>query len=155
MAEPKPHSGRVAIVTGAGSGQGGAGGIGRGVALRLADYGAHVLFADIDDGAEATAVLVRGRGVESQSFVGDLASEDVVKSMMDKAMERWGRIDILVNNAGGIRPFLDHDAQSLTQTHRTQPLDDRMVLPQGTAPYAEGELRSHHRPPSRPPGCRT
>lgn len=108
----------MAIVTGAGSGQGGAGGIGRGIALRLAEDGAHVLVADIDDGVEATAVLVRGQGVQSEVFTGDLASEGVVDSLMAEAMRRWGRIDILVNNAGGggIRPFLDHDAKSLTQT---------------------------------------
>jgi 2,3-dihydroxy-2,3-dihydro-p-cumate dehydrogenase len=118
LADPKPHAGRVAIVTGAGAGQGGAGGIGRGVALRLAEDGANVLVSDIDEGAEGTASLLRKLGVEAHSFVGDLSAEDVVKAMMDQALEHWGRIDILVNNAGGggIRPFLEHDAKTLTQT---------------------------------------
>lgn len=118
MAEAKPHAGRVAIVTGAGAGHGGAGGIGRGVALRLAADGAHVLIADIDEGAETTAALVRQCGVESLPFVGDLSSETVAAAMMGKAVAQWGRIDILVNNAGGggICPFLEHDAQTFTQT---------------------------------------
>jgi 2,3-dihydroxy-2,3-dihydro-p-cumate dehydrogenase len=118
LAEPKPHAGRVAIVTGAGAGQGGAGGIGRGVALRLADDGANVLVADVDAGAEATATLVRQAGTDSLAFMGDLSDEATVAAMVTAAIERWGRIDILVNNAGGggIRPFLEHTADTLRNT---------------------------------------
>jgi 2,3-dihydroxy-2,3-dihydro-p-cumate dehydrogenase len=118
MAEAKPHRGRVAIVTGAGAGQGGLGGIGRGTALRLADDGAHVLVSDVDDGCEATAAMIRERGGDAIGFIGDLSREEVVTAMMDAAIKKWGRIDILVNNAGGgvIRPFLEHNAETLNQT---------------------------------------
>lgn len=115
MAEAKPHQGRVAIVTGAGAGQGGGGGIGRGVALRLAEDGAHVLVADVGDGAQATAAMLCEIGVESEIFVGDLSVEANVAAMVELVISRWGRLDILVNNAGGggIRPFLEHDAETL------------------------------------------
>jgi 2,3-dihydroxy-2,3-dihydro-p-cumate dehydrogenase len=118
MAEAKPHQGRVAIVTGAGAGQGGLGGIGRGVALRLAADGANVLVSDVDEGAHQTAEMVRALGVESEAYVGDLSDEASVQALIDLGIKRWGRIDILVNNAGGgvIKPFLDHDAASLTAT---------------------------------------
>ena len=116
MSEAAPLSGRVAIVTGAAHGPGG---IGRGIALRLAGDGAHVVVADVTDGAEATAAEIRERGLPKPAvFMGDLSVEQEAARLTAHAVAAFGRIDVLVNNAGGgvIRPFLEHDATSLHAT---------------------------------------
>lgn len=109
-------AGRVAIVTGAGQGSGG---LGRVIAARLAAGGASVMLADVDESVTANAAaLAAVTGRTHGSHHGDLADETVVRTLVDRTLERWGRIDILVNNAGGgiIRPFLEHDAASLATT---------------------------------------
>ena len=83
---------RVAIVTGA------ARGLGRAYALRLAAEGAHVVVADITDGAE-TVNEVKKKGGDAIYIKTDVTSEESTKEMAQKAIERFGRIDILVNNA--------------------------------------------------------
>jgi NAD(P)-dependent dehydrogenase (short-subunit alcohol dehydrogenase family) len=94
--------GKVAIVTGAGSGASGIG-IGQAIAAVLAREGASVLLVDKDTG-RADATL---RGIEAQSeqarsaavFVGDVSQERDCEAMVAAATERFGGLDILVNNA--------------------------------------------------------
>ncbi|SDD12839.1 SDR family NAD(P)-dependent oxidoreductase [Rhodococcus tukisamuensis] len=88
-------AGRVAIVTGAGMG------IGRGVAGALAREGADVLVAEIDARAGAdTARWLRDEwGVRARFVSTDVTEQDQVHSMVDAAVEEFGRLDILVNNA--------------------------------------------------------
>jgi uncharacterized UPF0146 family protein len=85
---------RVAIVTGAGHG------IGRAIAVALAQAGAHVAAVDIDPAAAratADAVSAAGRkGVALEIDVGDLAS---IEGMVRRATDSFGHIDVLVNNA--------------------------------------------------------
>ena len=103
----------IAIVTGAGQG---AGGIGRGIAARLVEEGIQVMLADVEPHVErSVALLPAGR---ADAFVGDLAQEAVAQALVERTLNRFGRIDVLVNNAGGgiIRPFLEHDAASLAAT---------------------------------------
>ncbi len=111
----EPFAQRVAIVTGAGQGTGG---IGRAIASRLARGGAKVMVADIAANVAETAEALRTEGAEAASHVGSLAEEATASALIDETIRRWGRIDILVNNAGGgiIRPFLEHDADSLRET---------------------------------------
>lgn len=86
--------GRVAIVTGGGSGIGGA------TARRLADEGGTVFFADIDEAAAiAKAEAAGGACVGVRVDVGDLES---VKQLHATVREKAGRLDILVNAAGTI-----------------------------------------------------
>jgi 2,3-dihydroxy-2,3-dihydro-p-cumate dehydrogenase len=111
-----PYQDQVAIVTGAGKGTGG---LGRAIAMRLAAGGARVMVADVDPKVAETAAEIRdAAGMDAKSFAGSLAGEANVKLMVDQTLAGWGRIDILVNNAGGgiIKPFLEHDSASLTET---------------------------------------
>jgi 3-oxoacyl-[acyl-carrier protein] reductase len=94
--------GRVAIVTGGGRG------IGRAVALRLANEGASVAisYRSNDVSAEETAEEVQATGMKCEVFKGDVASPEDVKALFEGVGEAFGRIDILVNNAGLTRDNL-------------------------------------------------
>jgi 3-oxoacyl-[acyl-carrier protein] reductase len=94
--------GRVAIVTGGGRG------IGRAVALRLANEGANVAisYRSNDVSAEEAAEEVQATGVKCEVFKGDVASPEDVKALFEGVGEAFGRIDILVNNAGLTRDNL-------------------------------------------------
>jgi NAD(P)-dependent dehydrogenase (short-subunit alcohol dehydrogenase family) len=98
--------GKVAVVTGAGSGNG------RAIALGFAREGARVLVADVDEAAaEATAGLAREQGWGDQVAVCpvDVADGASVRAMVEEAEGRFGRIDVLVSNAGitNRQEFLD------------------------------------------------
>ena len=87
------HQGRVATVTG------GAKGIGRAFAERLAAEGAAVAVIDLEAATDTMAAL-SGAGAEAASFEGDVTSEDDVARLSAEIAERFGRCDILVNNVG-------------------------------------------------------
>lgn len=95
----KRLDGRVAIVTGGGSG------FGRATALRLASEGAKVLVADVNEaGGRETLGHVRSslgnEGTAPELYVGDIATREGAHDMAQRAAECFGPIDILVNNAG-------------------------------------------------------
>lgn len=97
-------SDKVAIITGGGKG------IGRAISLELAKEGANIVIADID--AEQMAKVgqdIKNIGRESLVVKTDVSVANEVNSMVDKTMERFGRIDILVNNAGisSMAPVVD------------------------------------------------
>jgi 3-oxoacyl-[acyl-carrier protein] reductase len=87
-------SNKVAIVTGSGRG------IGRAIALKLAEVGATVVVNDIDKAAQAVAEEIQATGKKSLAVIADVSSASEVTRMIETTMATYGRIDILVNNAG-------------------------------------------------------
>ncbi|MGP2490252.1 SDR family NAD(P)-dependent oxidoreductase [Mesorhizobium sp. PUT5] len=91
-------SGRVAIVTGAGSG------LGREHALLLAARGAKVVVNDLSEAAaQGVAEDIRKAGGEAMGVGASVTDFDAVQAMVARTVERWSRVDILVNNAGILR----------------------------------------------------
>ena len=87
--------GRVALITG------GAAGLGKLFGETLADFGADIAIADIDEAtARQTAGLIEGRGRRVLWVKADVSRPDQVQRMVDETVSRLGTIDILVNNAG-------------------------------------------------------
>ncbi len=87
--------GKVALVTGAGSG------IGRAISLTLAGEGVDVVIADVnEDGLMDTAKRIRSLGRKALPVRTDISKQEEVEELCGKALEEFGRVDILVNNAG-------------------------------------------------------
>lgn len=87
--------GKVALITG------GARGLGRVFCEALAEFGADIAIADIDEaGSKQTAELIEKLGRRSLVIKSDVTLADEVQHMIDKVEARLGTIDILVNNAG-------------------------------------------------------
>jgi len=116
MSDPNPilHPdlrGRVALVTGASRG------IGKALALRLAQEGADVVVAakseqstdKLPGSIHETADGIRALGRRALAVPTDVRDEDAIRNMIERAVAELGRIDILVNNAGAIwtRPILE------------------------------------------------
>jgi NAD(P)-dependent dehydrogenase (short-subunit alcohol dehydrogenase family) len=104
--------GRVAVITGAGSG------VGAATASLMAARGAAVLIADIDqDRAQNVAAEIKGRGGEAEAVTVDVAQESGVIHMIGVAMDKWGRVDILHNNAAALSAdVLSRDGDLRTMT---------------------------------------
>ncbi|MGD8485896.1 MAG: 3-oxoacyl-[acyl-carrier-protein] reductase [Chloroflexota bacterium] len=93
---------KTAVVTG------GSRGIGRAIALRLAEQGADVCLSYKGNAAAAQEVVaaIEALGRDGTAVQADVAQMDAAKRLIDTALERLGRIDILVNNAGITRDEL-------------------------------------------------
>jgi NAD(P)-dependent dehydrogenase (short-subunit alcohol dehydrogenase family) len=91
----KDFNGRVAAITGAGSG------IGRALADALARRGAHLALSDIDDaGLAETVARCEGRGVKITSHHLDVADRDAVYEWAGRVVTDHGRVNLVINNAG-------------------------------------------------------
>ena len=98
-------SGKVALVTGAGSG------IGRAMAVIFANRGAAVVVADINaDAGQATVDAVRAAGGDAIFVRADVSLEHDAQHLVSASVERYGRLDYAANNAG-----LDGDVLPLTE----------------------------------------
>lgn len=98
--QPNPQlSGKIAVVTGASKG------IGRGLAIGLASYGAKVVinYKNDEKGAQGTAKTIREAGGEALVIGADVSVPSEAKRLIDETVKHFGRIDVLVNNAGRSR----------------------------------------------------
>jgi 3-oxoacyl-[acyl-carrier protein] reductase len=98
----KRLDGKVSIVTGASRG------IGRGIAVRLAQEGAKVVInhRGSAEGAEETAQLIRAAGGEALVIQADVSRIDEAQRLVQETLTAFGQVDILVNNAGTTRDTL-------------------------------------------------
>jgi 3-oxoacyl-[acyl-carrier protein] reductase len=123
--------GRVALVTGS------AQGIGKAIALTLAEAGADVALTDRRyEQLELVAKQIEGLGRKALKFCVDVSEAEAVKEMVDRIIEAWGKIDILVNNAGITKDNLvmrmrPDDWQAVMQTN----LDGAFYCIRATLPH--------------------
>jgi NAD(P)-dependent dehydrogenase (short-subunit alcohol dehydrogenase family) len=97
-------SGKVAIVTGGGRG------IGKAIALGLAQCGAKLILASRTQGElEKVVSEIKGDGGDATLLVTDLTVSEQINALVDASMKSYGRVDILVNNAARsfLRPLMD------------------------------------------------
>ena len=124
--------GRVALITGGGRG------IGRAIAVALAEGGADVavVYRRDEDSAAATVKDIEALGRRARAYAADVASVAEVDAMVASVLADFGVVDILVNNAGVAsrgRPVADTDAEEVERLLRTHALGAhvlcRAVLP--------------------------
>jgi NAD(P)-dependent dehydrogenase (short-subunit alcohol dehydrogenase family) len=131
---------KISLVTGTGSQIG----FGRGIALKLAEEGCHVICADIDyAGAQKTATAVKALGRKSLALKVDITDKGAVDTAIKKALEKFDHIDILVNCAGrasGIRPFVEM-TQSMWDIDINTNLRGTMNVTQAVLPHM---LKRHY-----------
>jgi len=111
----KEFDGRVALVTGAGSG------VGYEQATSLARLGAKVVINDVrtthgdrpeEATAEEVAAQLEAEGLTAVADTGSIGDEDYAVGLVERTVERFGRIDILINNAGVVARGTSHDTET-------------------------------------------
>lgn len=103
-------SGKVAIVTGASRG------IGRALAMGLADYGAKIVvnYQSAQERADAVVAEIEAAGGKAFAVRADVSDEADVDRLVQETVERFGRLDILINNAGVVMPANAEDCDLAT-----------------------------------------
>ena len=122
------------IVTGAGSG------IGRAAAIAFAAEGGRVLVADLTDGADATADMIRQAGGTAEALRIDAGSEPDVVRAIDLACERFGGLDVMFANAGisgGMANIFDTDVALITDVLRVNLIGPFLAIKHAAPKIAE------------------
>lgn len=113
--------GKAALVTGSGRG------IGRAIALKLAEAGAAVTLNDIDpEPLRETNSLIEAAGGSAKAMPGDLTAPEFPQKLVDATVSGFGSIDIIVNNAGY---SWDNVIQKMTDEQFQAMLDIHLVVP--------------------------
>ncbi len=136
MPAPKALAGRIALVTGAGSG------IGRAIAHRLAAEGACVVVADIDaENAERVAREIGGQDV-ARSLRADISDEEQVSAMVRDVLIAFGGLDLVVNNAGLSisKPLLETTVDDWNLQHDVMALGSFLVSREATRVMIEQDM---------------
>lgn len=111
-------TGKAALITGGGTG------VGRAVALKLAERGVNVAVNYSRSATEAAATVadIEALGVDGVAIQADVASDAAVKAMVEQAVAVFGRLDVVVNSAGTTTfvPHGDLDAMNETDWDRIQ-----------------------------------
>jgi NAD(P)-dependent dehydrogenase (short-subunit alcohol dehydrogenase family) len=111
---------------------GGLTGIGRATALAFAQEGARVVVSGRrDDAGQALVAELRTLGAEAEFVRADVRHEDDVRNLVDKAVERFGRLDVAVNNAGTEGkpgPLTEQSAETYAATFDTNVLGTILSL---------------------------
>ena len=103
---------QIAIITGA------AKGIGRGIAIEMAQEGADVVLADIDEeGMDETKRMILTSGRRCLSVRTDIQEIEQGRRLIDTALQQFGKVDILVNNAGVNTPGARHILEVSTEAY--------------------------------------
>ena len=112
MSQPRMLEGKVAVISGSG------GGIGREIAIMMADAGAKIIINDIgaslsgeglsETPAQQTKAIIEQRGGQAQISTDSVSSWDSAQKIVQAAMDHFGRVDIVVNNAGILRDVIFH-----------------------------------------------
>lgn len=100
--------GKTAIITGSGRG------IGRAIALAMAEQGANIVVNDVNmESAGEVVAEIEAMGRQAIAVKADVTSEEQIKEMIETCINRFGKLDILVNNAGIIQtvPVTEIDGQ--------------------------------------------
>lgn len=110
-------AGKVAIITGSGTG------IGFAIALKLGKEGARIMIVDHDKKlAQDASAKLNSVGIESLLQVGDVGDYSTAKEAGETAVNEWGQIDILVNNAGiagGVGSIWELPVEEMDKVYRT------------------------------------
>ena len=110
-------AGKVAIITGSGTG------IGFAIALKLGKEGARIMIVDHDKKlAQDASTKLNSFGIESLLQVGDVGDYSTAKEAGETAVNEWGQIDILVNNAGiagGVGSIWELPVEEMDKVYRT------------------------------------
>lgn len=96
--------GKIALITGGGTG------VGKGIALRLAQEGTNICinYVHSEKDAYETKTEIEALGVKCNVYKADVSNDDEVKKMIDSVIKDFGQLDILVNNAGRTH-FVNHN----------------------------------------------
>jgi NAD(P)-dependent dehydrogenase (short-subunit alcohol dehydrogenase family) len=115
-------------------------GIGGATARRLAEDGAHVLIADVEEQVAMSNVrTIRQAGGTAESLLVDVGASDGVRGMIERAVDLWGRLDIVVNNAyAGVMPG---DAVELSEENWDRAMDVGLKAMFRAAKYAVPHMR--------------
>ena len=135
MNTPQPLVGRTALITGASKG------LGKAMALALAEAGARVVLVSRDQGKlDETARAARAHGGKADVFVADVTDEDAVGRLERAVLDQVGKIQILINNAGvnNRKPITDFTLAEWRQVVDTN-LTSAFLLCRAFVPHMKGQ----------------